>query len=94
AERCMHGVGEGKRRRSHQNLTYSYCKGKGAQLSTGESAQIAANTIIKLSQDLPAGRDPIQWLSAKDNPRGYYAADNGWWIGVSKYFKLLVAGSG
>ncbi|ULO07148.1 M23 family metallopeptidase [Paenibacillus sp. 19GGS1-52] len=80
--------------RNPWNVYGCWCKGKGAQLSTGESAQIAANTITKLSQDLPAGRDPIQWLSAKDNPRGYYAADNGWWIGVSKYFKLLVAGSG
>lgn len=80
--------------RNPWNVFGCWCKGKGAQLSTGEAAQIAANTIIKLSQDLPAGRDPIQWLSAKDNPRGYYAADNGWWIGVSKYFKLLVAGSG
>ncbi|NOU80697.1 peptidoglycan DD-metalloendopeptidase family protein [Paenibacillus sp. LMG 31459] len=80
--------------RNPWNVFGCWCKGKGAQLSTGESAQIAANTIIKLSQDLPAGRDPIQWLSAKDNPRGYYAAHNGWWIGVSKYFKLLVAGSG
>ncbi|WP_342477431.1 M23 family metallopeptidase [Paenibacillus sp. FSL H7-0350] len=80
--------------RNPWNVFGCWCKGKGAGLSTGEAAQIAANTIIKLSQDLPAGRDPIQWLSAKDNPRGYYAEDNGWWIGVSKYFKLLVAGSG
>ncbi|ASA20275.1 M23 family metallopeptidase [Paenibacillus donghaensis] len=76
------------------NVFGCWCKGKGATLTTGESAAIAANTIIKLSQDRPAGRDPIQWLSAKDNPRGYYAEHNGWWIGVSKYFKLLVAGGG
>ncbi|WP_342436722.1 M23 family metallopeptidase [Paenibacillus sp. FSL L8-0436] len=80
--------------RNPWNVFGCWCKGKGARLTTGESAQIAANTIIKLSQDLPAGRDPIQWLSAKDNPRGYYAEHNGWWIGVSKYFKLLLRGGG
>ncbi|GGG06343.1 hypothetical protein GCM10010912_58670 [Paenibacillus albidus] len=76
------------------NVFGCWCKGKGATLTTGESAQIAANTIIKLSKDRPDGRDPIQWLSAKDNPRGYYAEHNGWWIGVSKYFKLLLKGGG
>jgi len=76
------------------NVFGCWCNGKGATLSTGQAALIAADTIIKLSQDLPAGRDPIQWLSAKDNPRGYYAEDNGWWIGVSKYFKLLTGSGG
>jgi len=76
------------------NVFGCWCKGKGSTLTTGESAMIAANTIIKLSQDRPADRDPIMWLVARDNPRGYYAEHTGWWIGVSKYFKLLRSGGG
>lgn len=78
--------------RNPWNVFGCWCSGKGANLTTGEAAVIAANTIIKLSQDLPAGRDPIQWLVARDNPRGYYAEDTGWWIGVSKFYKALRGG--
>lgn len=78
--------------RNPWNVFGCWCSGKGATLTTGEAAVIAANTIIKLSQDLPAGRDPIQWLVARDNPRGYYAEDTGWWIGVSKFYKALRGG--
>ncbi|MEC0167380.1 M23 family metallopeptidase [Paenibacillus graminis] len=78
--------------RNPWNVFGCWCSGKGSTLTTGEAATIAANTIIKLSQDLPAGRDPIQWLVARDNPRGYYASDTGWWIGVSKFYKALRGG--
>ncbi|MNW46937.1 Murein DD-endopeptidase MepM [compost metagenome] len=72
------------------NVFGCWCSGKGATLTTEESAIIAAKTIVKLSADRPSGRNPIEWLSAKDNPKGYYAEHNGWWIGVSKYYKVLL----
>lgn len=72
------------------NVFGCWCSGKGATLTTEESALVAAKTIVKLSQDRPEGRNPIEWLSAKDNPRGYYAEHNGWWIGVSKFYKALL----
>lgn len=75
--------------RNPWNVFGCWCKGKGATLTTEEAAKVAANTIIKLSQDRPAGRDPIQWLSAKDNPRGYYAEHDGWWRGVTKFYNIL-----
>ncbi|MEK4108608.1 M23 family metallopeptidase [Paenibacillus sp. FSL R10-2791] len=71
------------------NVFGCWCKGKGATLTTEQSATIAAQTIIKLSQDRPNGRDFIEWLSAMDNPRGYYAEHRGWWIGVRKFHNLL-----
>jgi hypothetical protein len=76
------------------NVFGCWCSGKGATLTTEEAARIAAKTIVKLSQDRPNDRNPIQWLSAKDNPHGYYADDNNWWIGVSKYYKALLATKG
>ncbi|KFM93049.1 M23 family metallopeptidase [Paenibacillus macerans] len=76
------------------NVFGCWCSGKGATLNTEESAMIAAKTIVKLSQDRPEGRNPIEWLSAKDNPRGYYAEHNGWWIGVSKFYKALLETGG
>ncbi|QKS46835.1 M23 family metallopeptidase (plasmid) [Paenibacillus cellulosilyticus] len=76
--------------RNPWNVFGCWCSGKGATLQTEEAAAIAAKTIVKLSQGLPAGRDPVQWLVARDNPSGYYASDTGWWIGVSKFFKALL----
>lgn len=74
--------------RNPWNVFGCWCSGKGATLTTEEAAVIAAKTIIKLSQDRPADYDPIRWLNTTtDNPRGYYAEDPRWWIGVSKFFK-------
>ncbi|MGG1669996.1 peptidoglycan DD-metalloendopeptidase family protein [Paenibacillus sp. NRS-1783] len=75
--------------RNPWNVYGCWCKGKGATLTTEQSAVTAAKTIIKLSKGRPANRDPIEWLSTTDNPAGYYAEHGGWWIGVSKYFKIL-----
>lgn len=77
--------------RNPWNVFGCWCSGKGATLTTEEAAVIAAKTIVKLSQNRPEGRDPIQWLVARDNPHGYYASDTGWWIGVSKFYKALLA---
>ncbi|MGG4145691.1 peptidoglycan DD-metalloendopeptidase family protein [Paenibacillus algorifonticola] len=71
------------------NVFGCWCSGRGATLTTERSALIAAKTIVKLSEDRPAGRNAIEWLSAKDNPRGYYAEHAGWWIGVSKFYKTI-----
>ncbi len=67
------------------NVFGCWCKGKGATLTTEQAAEIAANTIIKLSKDRPPGMNPIQWLNMPPggNPRGYYAGDGSWWIHVS-----------
>jgi murein DD-endopeptidase MepM/ murein hydrolase activator NlpD len=72
------------------NVFGCWCSGKGATLTTEQSAVIAAKTIVKLSQERPSNRNAIEWLSAKDNPRGYYAAHNGWWIGVTKFYRVLL----
>lgn len=76
------------------NVFGCWCSGKGATLTTEESASIAASTIVKLSANRPTGRDPIEWLSALDNPKGYYAEHRGWWIGVSKFWRALLGGDG
>lgn len=76
------------------NVFGCWCKGKGATLTTEKAAKVAASTIVKLSDGRPEGRDPIEWLSAKDNPKGFYADHSGWWIGVSKYYKILLNGGG
>ncbi|MGO4697719.1 M23 family metallopeptidase [Paenibacillus sp. 2TAB26] len=72
------------------NVFGCWCSGKGATLTTEQSALIAAKTIVKLSQDRPSNRNAIEWLSAKDNPRGYYAEHAGWWIGVTKFYSVLL----
>lgn len=68
------------------NVFGCWCKGKGATLTTEQAAEIAANTIIKLSQGTPAGMDPLEWINQPSgvNPRGYYASDSTWWIHVSQ----------
>lgn len=76
------------------NVYGCWCKGKGSTLTTEQSALVAAKTIVKLSANRPEGRNPIQWLSAKDNPKGYYAYDNNWWVGVSKFYSLLLSAGG
>lgn len=48
-----------------------------------ESTQIAARTIVNLSQDRPDDKDPIQWINRK------YAEDTNWRVGVSSIFKQL-----
>ncbi|MDO7785815.1 M23 family metallopeptidase [Desulforamulus aquiferis] len=61
-----------------------------------QSAEIAAKTINRLSLNRPPGVHPIQWINSPSNPRGMYATDQSWWVGVSKFLGTLerVAGSG
>ncbi|ALP37963.1 hypothetical protein ASL14_19010 [Paenibacillus sp. IHB B 3084] len=76
--------------RNPWNVFGSWSNGKGATLNTGESARIAARTIVKLSKGRPANANPIQWLSSRDNPNGYYAADtDNWWKNVSSFYDQL-----
>jgi len=75
--------------RNPWNVFGCWCSGKGSRLTTEEAAKVAANTIIKLSKGRPPGRDPIQWLSANDNPGGYYAEHDSWWRGVTKFYNIL-----
>ncbi|WP_168121897.1 M23 family metallopeptidase [Paenibacillus sp. HB172176] len=76
--------------RNPWNVFGCWCSGKGAELTTEESALIAAKTIVKLSQSRPATVDPIYWLVSRDNPHGYYAEHMGWWIGVKAFYKALL----
>ncbi|RJX40942.1 M23 family peptidase [Paenibacillus pinisoli] len=76
--------------RNPWNVFGCWCSGKGAQLTTEESALIAAKTIVKLSQSRPAHVDPVYWLVSRDNPHGYYAEHTGWWIGVKKFYKAIL----
>lgn len=48
-----------------------------------ESTQIAARTIVNLSEGRPQDADPIQWINRK------YAEDENWWVGVSAIFQEL-----
>ncbi|RSK27695.1 hypothetical protein EJF36_12880 [Bacillus sp. HMF5848] len=48
-----------------------------------ESTEIAARTIVNLSEDRPADVDPIKWINRK------YAEDPNWWIGVSSIYEML-----
>ncbi|WP_338709265.1 M23 family metallopeptidase [Paenibacillus amylolyticus] len=77
--------------RNPWNVFGCWCSGRGSKLNTEEAAKIAANTIIKLSKNRPEGRDPIEWLSAKDNPSGAYAGHGDWWRGVSTFYKIISA---
>ncbi|MGC5327009.1 M23 family metallopeptidase [Brevibacillus sp. SYSU BS000544] len=72
------------------NVFGCWCSGKGATLTTEEAAQIAARTVAKLAQDCPAGMSPFQWMVSSDNPRGVYAEDSGWWIGVSRFYNAIL----
>lgn len=54
-----------------------------------KSAEIAARTINNLSLDRPPNVHPLQWINSPSNPRGLYATDQTWWVGVSKIFKEL-----
>lgn len=65
--------------RNPWNVFGSWNTGKGSTLTTGEAARIAANTIIKLSKGRPANVNPIEWLSSRENPSGYYAGDGEKW---------------
>lgn len=76
------------------NVFGCWCSGKGATLTTEQSARVAADTIVKLSQDRPKGYHPIQWLSSLENPRGFYAEHQGWWRGVTKFYKILLSEGG
>ncbi|MDF2922491.1 MAG: hypothetical protein K0R57_1405 [Paenibacillaceae bacterium] len=46
----------------------------------GDSARIAAKTIVSISQSRPADAHPIMWLNTR------YAEDPKWWIGVDAIF--------
>lgn len=80
--------------RNPWNVFGCWCSGKGAGLTTEESALIAAKTIVKLSQSRPAEVDPIYWLVSRDNPHGYYAEHTGWWLGVKKFYKAILEAEG
>lgn len=71
------------------NVFGSWAEGKGATLTTEEAAKIAAETIVKLSQNRPADVEPIRWLVDRRNPNGIYAEDPNWWIGVSQFYETL-----
>jgi murein DD-endopeptidase MepM/ murein hydrolase activator NlpD len=75
--------------RNPWNVFGCWCEGKGAQLTTEQSAQIAAQTIVKLSQNRPSGVDPIAWLNDPLNPNGVYAEHRGWYIGVSRFYRAI-----
>jgi len=47
------------------------------------SAAIASRTIIRLSRDRPAGRDPVAWINRE------YAEDPKWHVGVNKLFETM-----
>lgn len=52
------------------------------------SAEVACETIIKISSDRPENISFLKWLNSKDGTGGY-AEDENWWIGVDKFFKKL-----
>lgn len=57
---------------------------------TAKSAQIAAHTVARLSQDMPQGIDPIAWLAHPQNPRGMYATGYRNWVpNVQRFFAQL-----
>ncbi|GBG08105.1 hypothetical protein PAT3040_02672 [Paenibacillus agaridevorans] len=80
--------------RNPWNVFGCWCSGRGADLTTEESALIAAKTIVKLSQSRPAKVDPVYWLVSRENPHGYYAEHTGWWIGVKKFYRVLLEAEG
>jgi hypothetical protein len=75
--------------RNPWNVFGCWCEGKGAQLTTEQSATIAAQTIVKLSQNRPSGVDPIAWLNDPLNPNGVYAEHRGWYVGVSRFYRAI-----
>lgn len=48
-----------------------------------ESSEIAARTVVNLSENRPPDIDPIQWINRK------YAEDENWWRGVRTLFEQL-----
>lgn len=76
--------------RNPWNVFGCWCSGDGANLTTEESAKIAAKTVAKLSQDRPNGVDPLMWLIDRSNPRGVYATHSGWAMGVSKIHRGIL----
>ncbi|MNB79167.1 Murein DD-endopeptidase MepM [compost metagenome] len=73
--------------RNPWNVFGSWKVGRGSTLTTGEAARIAAKTIVKLSQGRPSGVDAIEWLSSRENPNGFYAANPNWWRDVSSFYE-------
>lgn len=53
-----------------------------------DSANIACETIIKISKDRPAGVPFLKWLNMR-NGTGGYAEDPLWHTGVNKFFEIL-----
>lgn len=89
AEQSFVGRGESQaeaKARNPWNVYGCWCKGKGSQLTTEQAAEVAANTIVKLAQNTPAGMNPLRWINQPQgvNPKGYYAADPIWWSNVTK----------
>lgn len=73
--------------RNPWNVYGSWKVGRGSTLTTGEAARIAAKTIVKLSQGRPSDVDAIEWLSSRNNPNGFYAANPNWWRDVSSFYE-------
>ncbi|TFE02227.1 hypothetical protein [Jeotgalibacillus salarius] len=48
-----------------------------------ESSEIAARTVVNLSEGRPDGHDPIRWINRK------YAEDPNWWKGVRAIFDQI-----
>lgn len=53
-----------------------------------DSCQIAARTMINLSQNRPENVNPIQWINTRGG-QGGYAEDEKWWLGVNFIFEKL-----
>ncbi|MCE3203488.1 M23 family metallopeptidase [Paenibacillus sonchi] len=73
--------------RNPWNVFGNWKVGRGSMLTIGEAARIAAKTIVKLSKEKPSTVDAIEWLSSRNNPNGYYAADPNWWRNVSSIYQ-------
>ncbi|MEW5953268.1 MAG: hypothetical protein AB1815_05865 [Bacillota bacterium] len=64
------------------------------------SAQWAAHTVMRLSQDCPPGVGILRWINGLDNtgqranPRWGYAGHTGWHIGVGIFYQQLKAVGG
>jgi len=62
------------------NVFYSW---QDFNTSITESTQIAARTIVNLSEGRPDEFHPIKWINRK------YAEDENWWVGVNSIFEQL-----
>lgn len=60
-----------------------------------EAAQIASRTIHTMSEGLPEGEDPIQWINYGGSTETIgYAEDRNWHVGVTTFLEALEAVAG